>query len=140
MAVNCSTPEVDMLDQSHCQSQHECQRQNKTRLQFTIPDWGTAKAAEGRGQSTFVAVTTPEGNVLPPSDYSGFAQTLGHNRHSLNTITKSAIPLPLISLTEQVSSNKSPLSSPLLWAGNRYRRVAYKKRWDQNQSRVPGAV
>ena len=32
MAVNCSTPEVDMTDQSHCQSLHECQRQNKPKL------------------------------------------------------------------------------------------------------------
>lgn len=126
MAVNCCTTEVDTPGQSHCQSQHECQRQNKTQLQFTIPDWGTAKArvsAGGRGQNTFVAATTPEETVLPTSDYSGFTQALGHNRHSPNTITESAIPLPFTSLTEQVSPNKSPLSSPLLWAGNRHRRV-----------------
>lgn len=44
------------------------------------PRLGTAKAkvsAGGKGQSTFVAVTTPEESALLTSEYSGFTQALG---------------------------------------------------------------
>lgn len=68
MARNCSTPEVDMLDQKPPAVKASTSARGRTRLGCSLQSQigELPKAVEGRGQSTFVAVTTPEGNVLPP--------------------------------------------------------------------------
>ena len=86
-------------------------------------------------------------SLVLPRDPRTKANTSGRVGDLSQTVATFCRTLPLRALpgTSPFGSH-IPLSpqpkwvSPLVWAGNRHQRAAYKQRQDQNQSRAPGVV